>query len=255
MEHVKWLQGLLIFCLFISTQIFAQTKDISNNKWIGYWERQEHNNKSMLTIKNVKNNSFEFELTAFSGANDGMIEGRAVFNNKTAVFRESESGDTCIISFKLITDKIITIEQKQGNCSTGLNVTYSGSYINKKKAIRIKERLTLKKLGVFKTFGEDSTFQKLVGKNYPLFINSTQLQFEKDDLDNLDTKVTSSAVRGLFTIMENIIMINSSKNIWAAVIDDNKVFYFTNRTDYKTKLPLTIEKWRSRFKEYQVIYK
>jgi hypothetical protein len=40
----------------------------------------------MLTIKNVKNNSFEFELTAFSGANDGMIEGRAVFNNKTAVF-------------------------------------------------------------------------------------------------------------------------------------------------------------------------
>jgi hypothetical protein len=58
----------------------------------------------------------------------------------------------------LITDKIIIIEQKQGNCSTGLNVTYSGSYINKKKAI-YKREINTQKLGVFKTIGEDSTFQ------------------------------------------------------------------------------------------------
>jgi hypothetical protein len=62
-------------------------------------------------------------------------------------------------------------------------------------------------------------------------------------------------LRGLYTIMENIIMIDSSKNIWAAVIDDNKIYYFTNRLDYKTKLPRTIENWRNRFKDYKVIYK
>ncbi|MDI9868958.1 hypothetical protein [Flectobacillus roseus] len=236
-------------------QSVAQTKNISDNKWLGTWERQDHNNQGTLIIKSVKNHFVEFELFAVSGANDGSIEGKAKIDNSIATFYQSDDTEPCLINFKLLTEKVISIEQKKGNCQTGLNVTYTGEYKNDKYFTKVKEKITLKKLGIFETKSEDTAFETLVGKSYSLFVNSTQIQYEETDLDKLNAKVTSSSVRGLYTIMENIIMIDPLKNIWAAVIDDNKVYYFTNRADYKTKLPLTIENWRSRFKDYHVIYK
>jgi hypothetical protein len=250
-----WIGGLFFVFSFMQFHSIAQTKSISDDKWLGKWERQDHNNQGTLIIKSVKKHFAEFELMAFSGANDGSIEGKAKINNRTATLYQSNADESCLISFKLLSDKIISIEQKSGNCQTGLNVTYSGEYKNEKHSTKAKEKITLKKLGVFETNDEDAAFETLVGKNYQLFVNSTQIQIEEDDLDKLNTKVTSSAIRGLYTIMENIIMIDSSKNIWAAVIDDNKIYYFTNRLDYKTKLPRTIENWRNRFKDYKVIYK
>jgi hypothetical protein len=32
----------------------AQTKSISDDKWLGKWERQDHNNQGTLIIKSVK---------------------------------------------------------------------------------------------------------------------------------------------------------------------------------------------------------
>jgi hypothetical protein len=247
------LRGLLLGCLFLQFRGNAQTKSISEEKWLGKWERQSHNNQGILIIKNVTEHFAEFELTAFSGANDGSIKGKAKINNLTATYFQPEAYESCLISFILFPKKTITIEQKSGNCQTGLNVTYSGEY-TKEEYVNQEKVVSLKKLGVFKTNSEDTAFEILVGKYYQLFVNSTQIQFEDEDLDKLNTKVTSSAVRGLFTVMENIIMIDSSNNIWAAVIDDNKLYYFTNCLDYKTKLPRTIENWRSRFENYEVIY-
>ena len=50
-------------------------------------------------------------------------------------------------------------------------------------------------------------------------------------------------------------MSRATCNIWAAVIDDNKVYYFTNNKEYKNRLPKTIDNWRQNFKNYEVIYK
>jgi len=54
--------------------------------------------------------------------------------------------------------------------------------------------------------------------------------------------------------MENIIIVDSNNHIWAAVIDDKKVRYFTNVPAYYAVLPKTIDNWRGLFKNYPVFY-
>ena len=148
---------------------------------------------------------------------------------------------------------MISITQKQGNCGAGLGVEYSGNYYRMGKHID-SEKGSTNDLGLLNAFN-DSLLRKLTGDAYAFFINSTQLTSEDTDLDNFKAKVFSSGVRGLYTSMENIIMIDSSKNIWAAVINNDTVLYYTNNKDYIKKLPKTIDNWRANFKTYPVIYK
>lgn len=226
-----------------------------NKLWLGKWERRRWQNDASLEIKIIKNDSIKFSLFASSGGHTGELEGMAIINGNFAIFLNKDESDTCLIQFKLIGDSIIAIDQKQGFCSAGMAVTYGGDYKNSKKLPEVEITEDLKSLGIFETEKEDSMFKALVGNSYSLFVNSTQLTSEDEDLDSLNTTIRSSGVRGLFTFMENIIMIDSLNDIWAAVIDDNKVYYFTNKKEYKERLPKTIDKWRQRFKDYPVIYK
>ncbi len=223
--------------------------------WIGKWEREQWQNDATLEITGIKSDSIEFSLFASSGGHTGEISGWAVVIDSIALFASTEDADTCLIEFKLAGDTIISIIQKKGNCFTGMAVTYDGVYKSSIKISAKENEEDLVKLGIFKTQKEDSLFQSLVGDSYLLFVNSTQLTSEDDDLDSLNTTVRSSGVRGLYTFMENIIMTDTSDNIWAAVIDDNKVYYFTNKKEYKERLPKTIDNWRQNFKSYPIIYK
>ncbi len=179
----------------------------------------------------------------------------AYVTNNFASFSISDEYDSCVVEFKLSGDSVITITQKNGLCMTGLNVTYTGKYLKRKTSTKISEKeQTLIDLGILRNEREDSIFRKIVGNKYSLFINSTQVTSEDEDLDSLNARVISSGVTGLFTYMENIIMVDSLDNLWAAVIEDNKVLYYTNRKNYSNKLPRTIENWRKNFEHYEIIY-
>lgn len=113
----------------------------------------------------------------------------------------------------------------------------------------IKER-TLADLHIFQNHDEINAFQKLVGSNYiNLFINSFELVHREDDTENINTRIYVGGIPCLHTLMEGIIIIDSSNNIWAAVIDDSVVRYFTNVSNYSNHLPEDIEKWRERFQD------
>jgi hypothetical protein len=211
-----------------------------------------------LNISSVDNDSITFLLTASNGANMGELEGKAYYTGNNAKFTFNDEYDNCIVEFTLLGDSVISVNQKQGVCMAGMGVDYSGQYKNSKlTSKKSKKEENLVKLGMLPDMYKDSIFKSLVGSSYSLFVNTTQLTSEKDDLDSLSAKVMASGVRGLFTSMEDIIMIDSLNNIWAAVIDNsgNEVLYFTNHNDYKDKLPKTIENWRENFKEYKVIFK
>lgn len=232
----------------------APTQPVSKS-WLGKWERRRWQNDASLEITNIKRDSIEFSLFASSGGHTGELEGIAIVNGNFAVFQNKDESDTCLIQFKLIGDSIIAIDQKQGFCFAGMAVTYDGDYKNSKNLPEAEITENLTSLGIFETEKEDSIFKALVGNSYSLFINSTQLTSEDEDLDSLNATVRSSGVRGLFTFMENIIMTDPLNNIWAAVIDDNKIYYFTNNKRYKDQLPKTIDNWRQRFKDHPIIYK
>jgi hypothetical protein len=223
--------------------------------WLGSWERQLRLIEATLEITNIRNDSIEFKLSAASGGHTGEIEGMAIVRDSTAIFLNNDASDTCLIQFKLISDSLIIIDQKTGNCFTGLGVVYSGEYKNIKTLPEDDRAENLVDLKILNDETQDSIFKSLVGDSYSLFVRSTQLTSADEDLDSLHAKVLSSGVRGLFTIMENIVMIDSLNNIWAAVIDDNKIYYFTNNKEFKNKLPKTIDNWRQNFKGYQIIYK
>ncbi len=231
--------------------------DINNKHWKGAWERVLLQNDASLEIKDIIKDSIVFSLSASSGANMGDVEGKAVIKGNKAVYLLNTDYDTCLLEFEIFGDTLITIDQIKGNCFAGMGVYYSGKYFNAKlkSTIAALEAQSPENITLLEDPTDDSLFRALVGNDYALFVNSTQLTSEDEDLDSLNTKVYASAVRGLYTFMENIIMVDTNSNIWAAVINDKEVFYYTNRADYKKTLPKTIEHWRERFKELPVIFK
>jgi len=225
--------------------------------WVGNWIRKQFQNPGKLEIIKVSQDSIQFELHASSGGHEGSIDGIAVVKDTTvAIFSTKEGSDSCRLELSFVGDSVITVKESGNNCFAAIGVTYNGEYRKEKALLGEDENEeTLLDLEIFKTKEQDSIFRSLVGDKYPLFVNSTQLTSEDDDLDSMHTVVKSSGVRGLFTLMENVIMIDSVNNIWAAVIDDKqKVLYFTNSKVYKNKLPKTIDNWRRNFMEYPVIY-
>lgn len=227
-----------------------------NSKWTGEWIRQEWQSKATLEITKVTTDSLYFSIFAQSGGHTGEIEGKANVTDTIAFFSNlDDMGELCTIEFRIMSDSIILVDQKQGSCLAGLSVTYSGTYTNSKLITKESSKeQDLVTLGIL-TSQEDSAFRELVGNSYDLFVNSTQLVSQDNDVDSLKMKVTSSGVRGMFTYMENIIMVDSLNRFCAAVIDDNKVLYFSNIEAFEDQIPKTIENWMKSFKEYKVIYK
>jgi hypothetical protein len=110
------------------------------------------------------------------------------------------------------------------------------------------------------TAENDRAFAQLTGKDYKRFPATCQLRAPTDDLDGFGAKARACGVRGLYTIMESIIMTTASGKIYAAVIDSEgdvqnwSVLYFTNDTRYAGTLPKTIDDWRERFRERPIVY-
>ena len=232
----------------------AKTKIVSPI-WKNLWQRRSRFSGGELDVKSIHKNTISFTLFASDGGHTGDLEGDAVVAENAAIYSSKEDGDSCVIEFILSGDSIININQRTGECSTGMGVSYSGKYWNSKLIKAEKDTETLVSLDILKNTQQDSVFKMLVGGYYEDFLTTTQLTSENDDLDSLHASVHSSAIRGLFTLSENIVMIDSTNQIWAAVIKDEKVYYFTNSTLYKNKLPKTIDNWRTNFKKDEVVYK
>jgi hypothetical protein len=227
---------------------------IASLVWKNQWQRRARFSGGELDVKSIHEDTITFTLSASDGGHSGELEGDAAVATNTAIYSSKEIGDSCVIEFILYGDSIININQRTGDCSTGMGVSYSGKYWNSKLIKAEKDTETLVSLDILKNTHQDSVFRALVGGYYEDFLNTSQLTSEDDDLDSLHASVHSSAIRGLFTLCENIVMIDSTNHIWAAVIKDEKVFYFTNSNLYKNKLPKTIDNWRTNFQKDEIFY-
>lgn len=244
-----------------TTKAITPIKDtdtiVVNKIWLGNWERVTHNANAGIDIKKIKGTWFSFSMQAGDGGHTGEIEGIAKITGDKALFISDEE-KSCKLEFQLLGDSVIVVNESN-ECSVfgGIGVCFSGRYINSKRLTEAQKEDNAGMRDVQQlTVREDSIFKAMVGDSYKTFVSTTQMNEEDaKDLDGLNAKVLPSGIRGLYTYMENIIMIDSAKHMWAAVIDNDKVLYYTNRDDYKNQLPKTIEDWRSRFKQYPVIYK
>jgi hypothetical protein len=215
-----------------------------SERWVGTWERGDN---GILEIKNIEGNSIEFSIDVTSGGHDGSLAGKAPVTNNVAIFTICD----CVLELTLQGDSTIVVTEDNCSSMAGMGAYFFGEYKNDRSKAKSE---TLVDLGVLKNNDEDAAFRAVVRDKYKLFVESTQISFAKDDIDDFNARVETSAVRGLYNISENIIMIDASLNIWAAVLSNSKVYYFTNDNEYKNKLPKTIEKWRNSFAGKKVIY-
>jgi hypothetical protein len=244
------------FLLFLFGCSEKKTDGVNSNSakeidksWIGTWEKQGFFTGADLTISSA-DSGFSFSMEAYNGGNSGAFEAVLFpLNNKVSFSDEEEE---CTLSFTLFGDTLIKIEQNESSCGAGNGVSFGGNYY--KKGYKKPTPETLLSLGVFTSQKQEDAFIKLAGEYYKQFLSSSQIVSKEENLDPFKAEVNASGVRGLFTSMENIIMIDDSLRIWAAVIDEDKVHYFTNDSLHTHTLPLTIEHWREDFKQLEVVY-
>lgn len=229
----------------------------ANNVWLGHWDRHEWQNGGELVILNVINDSIAFKLQVNGGGATGELKGKARIKADSAIFVSTENGDSCRMVFRLDKNRsAIAINSVGCYGYVGIGAYFEGKYTSfKGKEDSWNDTTqTLVSLEVLNR-KEDNVFRKLVGRYYDTYINNTQLMEEDlEDEDKLNAKVIASSVNQMRTYMEYIAMIDSSKQIWTAVIDNDTVRYFTNSDLFKDQLPKTIDNWREKFKDYPVIY-
>jgi hypothetical protein len=223
--------------------------------WKGTWDRlSEWQSGASLEIASVTGDKLSFHLLATNGGHIGDLEEEARVTGNIAVYRYTDEYDTCLVRFQLLGDSVIVVSQESGNCGSGAGVSFDGRYRNKKLGGQKEKEEDLLSLGVFTNRDDDDRFRALTKNHYRDFVSTTQITGEEDDLDGFGAKVQTSAVRGLYTEMEHIIMTDSSNRIWAAVVNTDTVRYFTNARLFADKLPKTIENWRENFKDKPVVF-
>lgn len=91
----------------------------------------------------------------------------------------------------------------------------------------------------------------LLKRDYGLLKESLkEVSYPEDSLSYLDKKgvlTLQGGVPGLYTIMEAKLIIEPCGNIYAAILDEGKrFFYFTSDQEYVDKLPPAIDEWRTK---------
>ena len=221
-------------------------------KSLGKWTEVETTSiyGQWLTIQEITDVGFKFDLNAISGAHTGEINGFAKFIQDVALFKSDENN--CQLEFIPLDSESIKIETS-GDCwyYGGMGISFGGKFL---RGIHEKT-LSLIDWEILKTKAEDQAFRKLVGKEYKDFVERFQLSNEDNkDLDGLGTRVVTGGVRGMFTYMEAILMDGPGDKIYAAMLKDERVEYFTNDKAYARRLPKTIDAWRQRFASTPVFF-
>jgi hypothetical protein len=227
----------------------SKTTSKASKKWKGKWEREVWGNQATLEITKIKGNKLTFRIFAIAGANIGELKGTAKAKGKKASFKD---GTNCTLEFTL-TDDYIEVAQKEGDCGSGNGVTYAGKYKHEKFSSDEEMTTDLAELKILSQ-EEDIIFRELVENKYNAFVNSAQSTKKCNDLDNFQAKVTCNHIPGLNGVMESIIMVDKNHSIWAAVLEEGKVYYFTTDSNFKDKLPNTIDQWREKFKDNKIVY-
>jgi hypothetical protein len=235
----------------LMARIDTPAKPMIAKNWKGAWKDVDKFSEGQLHITTVKGNKLSFSIYVEDGGASGLLEGTAKLDGYRAHYIRKEYGGACRIDFTYEGDHVY-VRQLEGSCGAGAGVYYDGSYYANPKE---QKEETLVTLGVLSTGAQDKKFRQMVGNDYHLFVNSSQLVGNGIDLDSLHAIVHDSWVKHELTSKRNIVLINDRLDIWAAVIDEDSIKYYTTREDYRHKLPKTIDDWQKDLEDKKLIFK
>lgn len=219
--------------------------------WWGKWniESKIKMHGGQLHIFKVSSDAFFFKITIFEGARAGEIWGKVEILTPHSAYAKirSEENKKCEIIFRRrLENNEWIIEVEEGtNCDNfhGLSATFSGQYKHDTELV------------INDGFLDELDFneiERMTGKYLSTFLNNFQQFAKGENLDNDENVyVVFAGVKGLYSIMESMVVLDNKGNIWCAFIDPNSdvVRYFSN-TRRKSK---TVDEWLSQFHDKQLI--
>lgn len=229
-----------------SSEYIAKEKNI----WWGEWrnESKAKMREGTLKIFRVASDSFFYNIDIYDGARTGEIYGKAKILTPNSAYSKIKNFEDqyCELTFKRrLEGETWYIEVEEGEACRafhGLGCTFSGNYKHQSELVvdfNFIDEIDLNEIA------------RLTGKYLETFLNNFQQFGEAENFDGDAFYVVSAGVKGLYTIMESIIITDQKGNIWCAFIDPESdvIRYFSNNHEK----PITIEKWIERFNDKTVI--
>lgn len=242
-------------------KVFTEALNYYGNEYntkekITWWGKWSLNTKAkvrggQLQISKVSSDAFIFELRIYDGARTGEVAGKAQILTPHFAHARIDTYDNlmCELIFRRrLEGGLWYIDIEEGfNCSFfhGHNAYFSGSYQHHTE--QLVNRGYLDEIDL-------NEIQRLTGKYLSVFLENFQLiSYEKQNEDQL--RVITGAVKGLYTIMRSIIVLDNVGTIWCACLDPeaNVVRYFSNTTATSEIKPKAITEWLSEFYDRTVV--
>lgn len=222
--------------------------------WWGKWkiESKIKLRGGELHISRVSSDAFFFKITIFDGARSGKISGKAQIitpNSAYAKINNFEDNYCEIIFRRRLDDGEWWINAEENEfCRNfcGMSATFEGAYKHETELVINKGFLDEIDL---------NEIERITGKYLQILLdNFQQMNYYFDN----DFTVLEGGVKGLYTIMESIVVFNNSGLIWCAFLDPETedevvIRYFTNVIGENIEKPKAIIEWLSRFSKKAII--
>lgn len=214
------------------------------SKFDGHWtgKNSGYFGGSRAYIKALFNDLIYYELNAFNGTHSGALESFGIINKGSAktVFKDTtyyEKDENVFFEFK-IEDDLLKLNSNMYDYMCGMGVLFDSEYVLGEIEISMPTAL---EVGIVETEEQDELFKKLVGDKYSDFISYTSfVDYSEVIMDGEKVKAGNSYLRGAYGCCFYII---SSKHIYAAIIGDEEIYYYTNDKNYAKKIPEPMAEW------------
>ena len=214
------------------------------SKFDGHWTgtNSGYFASSHAYIKALFDDLIYYELEAFNGTHSGVVESFGIIDSGSAktVFKDTtydEKHENVFFEFK-IEDDLLKLNSNMYDYMCGMGVMFDSEYVLGDIEISMPTAL---EVGIVETEEQDKLFKKLVGDKYSDFISyTTFVDYSEVIMDGEKVKAGKSYLRGAYGCCFYII---SSKHIYAAIIGDEEIYYYTNDKNYAKKIPEPMAEW------------
>jgi hypothetical protein len=222
--------------------------------WWGKWniDSKIKVRGGQLRINRVSSDAFLFNISIYDGARSGQISGKAQIITPHSAYAKIKTFDDkeCRIVFRRRLENgewFIEVDEGE-NCNYfhGHNATFSGHYKHETEMIIDQGYIDEIEL---------NEIERITGKYLSTFLENFQQFGFGENLDGEDFTVITAGVKGLYTIMESIVVLNKFGYVWCAFIDPeiNSIRYFSNKPNENQDKPKSIQFWLNRLSEKDVI--
>lgn len=221
--------------------------------WAGEWTRSD--GTATLSLKPADPDHYELELQASSGANTGLLSGRArKAGDGEMSFKGQGDNARCELTFHRFHRQLQIEQQHTGSdCGAGMGVFFSGRYLPGLPAAVATTHWTLLDLGVVLKPEDDARLRSLLGDDYDALVERMDVTDTRNDAE-LKAQATSGYVRGVAVYMRALLIQADDGRQWVAVRGEDKrghaeLRYYSSDPAWTGKLPAAVDAWADGYQE------